>query len=56
MFRLFLAGKGRERHAVRPAHTPSPSASARGAAARAGAGGTQEGAEHPVAGVPGTEE
>jgi hypothetical protein len=50
-FRLFAG-----RCTVRPAHAPSPSASARGAVARAGAGGMQEGAEHPAAGAPGTEE
>jgi hypothetical protein len=55
-FRLFLADKGRERHAVRPAHAPSPSTSTRGAAARTGAGGAQEGAEYLATGVLGTEE
>jgi hypothetical protein len=33
------AGDGHERRAVRPAHTPNPSTRARGAAARARAGG-----------------
>jgi hypothetical protein len=44
---LFLAEGGRGRRAVRPAHAPSPSA--RGAAAGARVGGTQEGAEDPAA-------
>jgi hypothetical protein len=50
------AGDGRERHTVRPAHAPSPSTHTRGTAVRAGAGGAQEGAEHPVTAAPGTEE
>jgi hypothetical protein len=51
-----LAGDGRERYAVRSAHAPSPSTRVGGAAARAGAGGVQEGAEHPATGAPGAEE
>jgi hypothetical protein len=53
---LFFTDKGRECHAVRPAHALSLSTRARGAAARAGAGVSQEGAEHPATGASGTEE
>jgi hypothetical protein len=49
---FFPAEGGHERRAVRPAHSPSPSA--RGAAAGAGASGTQEGAKDPTAGLLGT--
>jgi hypothetical protein len=52
-FSLFPAEGGRERHAVRPAHAPSPSA--RAAAAGTGASGAQEGAKEPAVGALGTE-
>jgi hypothetical protein len=55
-FCLFLADKGRERRAVRPAHPLVPSTRARSAAAGAGAGGAQEGAKPPAARAPGTKE
>jgi hypothetical protein len=55
-FHLLPAGDGCERRTVRPAHAPSPSTRARGAAARTGAGGAQEGEEYPAPGAPGTEE
>jgi hypothetical protein len=53
---LFLADKGHERRAVRPAYAPSSSARARGAAAGTGAGGAQEGAKHSAMGAMGAEE
>jgi hypothetical protein len=55
-FRSPPAGDGCERRAVRPAHTPSPSARTRSVAAGARAGGAQEGEEDPATGAPGTEE
>jgi hypothetical protein len=55
-FACTFADKGCERHAVRPAHASVSCAHTRGATARAGAGGAQEGAEHAAAGAPGAEE
>jgi hypothetical protein len=46
----------RERRTVRPAHAPSPSACACGAAAGTRAGGVQEGEEDSATGAPGAEE
>jgi hypothetical protein len=54
--RLTPADGARERRPVRPTHASIPRARARGATARAGAGGSQEGAQRAVTGAPGAEE
>jgi hypothetical protein len=54
--RLTPADGARERRAVRPTHASVPRARARGATARAGAGGSQEGAQRATTGAPGAEE
>jgi hypothetical protein len=51
-----LADGERERREVRPAHAPVPRPRVRGATARAGAGGPQEGARRAAPGAPGAEE
>jgi hypothetical protein len=54
--RLTFADGARERRTVRPTHASVPRARARGATARAGVGGSQEGVQRAVTGAPRAEE
>jgi hypothetical protein len=56
MLRPTPAGGARERREVRSTHASGPRACTRGATARAGAGGSQEGARRAATGTPGVEE